>query len=317
MAGGQYILQAAEGSNQRRFEREENRKNRVMNKYQIDANIDLGMKQIESGFTLGMAGLETQRDIAETGFDVQFALGEGQLGMQKYGHDITKYGMDLTNQFSYDQLGANIDMFNVDAGMRHHQYTRTQDLYERQFDEIDLPRFQNEDRQIDFDFDRYKDYYEDLDQYYEEYLQKYEDQQKVDQQRYELEAERNNRKHYFLRDIMSGKSGFFESLGNSLYDVARVNIGSPLRYWSGEYNEVKEIPYNTGQPSPLSMFGPDLFPYAQHLRGALPMAGTDDYTNYLNLIKPGGNTYPVPGGGGGYSYPGGSGGYPNPNFYGR
>ena len=41
------------------------------------------MKQIESGFTLGMAGLETQRDIAETGFDVQFALGEGQLGMQK------------------------------------------------------------------------------------------------------------------------------------------------------------------------------------------------------------------------------------------
>ena len=83
MAGGQYILQAAEGSNQRRFEREENRKNRVMNKYQIDANIDLGMKQIESGFTLGMAGLETQRDIAETGFDVQFALGEGQLGMQK------------------------------------------------------------------------------------------------------------------------------------------------------------------------------------------------------------------------------------------
>lgn len=313
MAGGQYILQAAEGSNQRRFEKEENRKNRVLNKYQVDANIDLGMKQIESGYTLGMEGIKAQRDIAGAQLDVQFELGQGQLEMSKYGHDITKYGMDLSNQFNRDRMNVDIDMFNVDAAMRDYQFNTQQDLIERRFDEIELPRFENEDRQIDFDFGRYKEYYEGMDQYYQDYLSDYEQQQETLQQRDELKASRQNRETYWLRDWMRGEHGFFEGIGNSLFDVARVRGANPLLYGIGVYNEEEELPFPGRTTQNLSNYPSSILPFALGMQNQFNMPNTNPfaiqnqsyfnqaaYPNPHNLNQPSNQINQYQGYGGGY-----------------
>jgi len=321
MSFGSYIAQAANAEADRRWTSSENNRNRALNKYQIDANLDLGMRNLESSFTLGAANLITNKGLTERSQDIQLGLGNVRNRLSERGQDISKYGMDLQSQQFYDNLDANIQMDNRRFGLLQDQFNLQQDqfgldvdrfelqqdqfgllrdqfgLQQRRYDEIELPAYQqsseianylweNKDKDL---IDRNKQIIEEKDELYKDYLSTIESIEDVNYQRDKLKAARSNRSTNFIQDYWSGEKSFFESAGDSLYDAMRVNIQTPLYNFLGIYNEEEEIPYEDQTHPKMSEKLPETMALYEALNKLYPFPGMDaDQTSnasYFNMAS--------------------------------